>query len=97
MISFLSIFRIIAFLEGLSYILLLFFATPYKYLNDDPQYVKILGMPHGILFMLYLIIAYMLRSENKWFANNFKFVFLMGILPFGTFYLDKKLKQLNYE
>lgn len=97
MVSFLTIFRIIAFFEGLSYIFLLFFATPYKYINEDPQYVKMLGMPHGILFILYLVLAYILRSEKEWFANNYKFIFLLGIIPFGTFYLDKKIKRLDYE
>ena len=46
-------FRIIAVLEGLSYIFLLI-AVPIKYLANNEQYVKALGMPHGILFILYI-------------------------------------------
>ena len=95
MFSLLNIFRIVAFLECVSYILLLLFATPYKYLIEDPQYVKMLGMPHGILFMLYIILAFMLKTENDWFKTNFKRVLLMAIIPFGTFYLDKQLKSLS--
>ena len=49
----LQLFRLIAFFEGLSYILLLFIATPLKYFNNSPIYVKILGMPHGVFFILY--------------------------------------------
>lgn len=90
MFSLYSIFRIVAFLEGLSYIMLLFIATPVKYLADDPQYVKLLGMPHGILFMLYIILAFMLKQENNWFKENFKMVLLASIIPFGTFYLEYK-------
>ena len=90
MFSLYSIFRIVAFLEGLSYILLLFIATPVKYLADDPQYVKLLGMPHGILFMVYIILAFMLKQENNWFKENFKMVLLASIIPFGTFYLEYK-------
>lgn len=90
MFSLLNIFRIVAFLEGLSYILLLFIATPIKYFGDDPQYVKMLGMPHGILFMLYIILAFMLKKEHPWFKDNFKMVLLASIIPFGTFYLDIK-------
>lgn len=90
MFSLLNIFRVIAFLEGLSYILLLFIATPIKYFGEDPQYVKMLGMPHGILFMLYIILAFMLKQENSWFKDNFKMVLLASIIPFGTFYLDYK-------
>ena len=90
MFSLFNIFRLVAFLEGLSYILLLFIATPVKYFGDDPQYVKMLGMPHGILFMLYIILAFMLKQENNWFKDNFKKVLLASIIPFGTFYLDHK-------
>ncbi|MCB0462136.1 MAG: DUF3817 domain-containing protein [Flavobacteriaceae bacterium] len=96
MLSLFNIFRIIAFLEGLSYILLLFIATPIKYLADDPQYVKMLGMPHGVLFMLYIVLAFMLKQENTWFKDNFKMVLLASIIPFGTFYLDHKyLKNIK--
>ena len=95
MFSLLSIFRIVAFLEGLSYILLLFIATPVKYFGNDPQYVKMLGMPHGILFMLYVILAYMLKTENHWFKTNFKFVLLASIIPFGTFILERKYQKVE--
>ncbi|NRA92333.1 MAG: DUF3817 domain-containing protein, partial [Psychroserpens sp.] len=59
-------FKIVAFLEGVSYISLLFAAVPIKYLAGDPQYVKLLGMPHGILFLAYIVMAIMLGSEKKW-------------------------------
>jgi integral membrane protein len=85
-----NIFRIVSFLEGASYLLLLFIATPIKYFGDDPSYVKMLGMPHGILFMLYVILAFMLRPEMKWNGKTFGIVLLASIIPFGTFYVDKK-------
>lgn len=94
--SFLNIFRITAVLEGVSYILLLFIATPIKYLLDDPQYVKLLGMPHGLLFIGYVVMAFMLKSELKWDNKQFSIVLLASIIPFGTFYIDKKyLKPLK--
>lgn len=86
----LNTFRIIAFLEGVSYLLLLFVAVPVKYLMDDPQYVKMLGMPHGLLFILYITLAMLLRSEFKWNTKNFGAVLLASIIPFGTFYIDIK-------
>ena len=57
-------FRIIAFLEGVSYLLLLFVAVPIKYNLGDPAYVKLLGMPHGLLFMAYLVLAYLLKDDQ---------------------------------
>ena len=85
-----TIFRIVAFLEGLSYLLLLFIATPIKYIQDNPEYVKMLGMPHGILFILYVILAFVIKPEMKWDNKTFGIVLLASIIPFGTFYVERK-------
>jgi integral membrane protein len=90
MFSLLNIFRIVALLEGVSYILLLFIATPIKYLLDDPQYVKLLGMPHGLLFVAYIALAFLFKKEFSWTNNQFLIVLLAAIIPFGTFYIDRK-------
>lgn len=85
-----NIFRIVAFLEGVSYILLLFIATPIKYVSGNPEYVKMLGMPHGILFMAYVVLAILIAGELKWDKKTLGIVLLASILPFGTFYIDSK-------
>ena len=96
MFSSLNIFRIVALLEGVSYILLLFIATPIKYLINDPQYVKLLGMPHGVLFVAYVALAFLFKKEFSWTSKEFLMVLLASILPFGTFYIDRKyLKPAN--
>ncbi len=85
-----NIFKITSFLEGTSYLLLLFVGVPLKYLGDNPIVVKSLGMPHGLLFMAYLVMALLIRSQMKWdVATTFK-VLIASILPFGTFYINKK-------
>ena len=90
MFSFINIFRIVALLEGTSYILLLFIATPIKYISGNPEYVKLLGMPHGLLFMGYIILAFMLKKDMKWTTKQFGLILLASIIPFGTFYIDRK-------
>lgn len=84
------IFRIVSFLEGVSYLLLLFIATPVKYIYDNPEYVKLLGMPHGLLFMLYVAIAIVIKKDFNWSGKDLGIVLLCAIIPFGTFYVDKK-------
>jgi len=83
-------FRIIAFLEGVSYLLLLFVAVPIKYNLGDPTYVKLLGMPHGLLFISYLILAFLIKDGEQWKNKDFWIILLASILPFGTFYVDRK-------
>ncbi|RKE95348.1 DUF3817 domain-containing protein [Ichthyenterobacterium magnum] len=90
MLSLLNSFRVIAFLEGVSYILLLFIASPIKWFLGDPQYVKMLGMPHGLLFIAYIVLAVIIGSRLQWKGKTLRNVLLASIIPFGTFYVDKK-------
>lgn len=85
-----NIFRIVSVLEGVSYLLLLFIATPIKYLLENESYVKMLGMPHGLLFIVYIILATMLKYEFKWESKKFMIILVASIIPFGTFYIDRK-------
>ena len=85
-----TFFRVVSFLEGTSYLLLLFVAVPIKYWLNDPQYVKLLGMPHGLLFVGYIVLAFLLKPQMKWNMKKFGIVLLASIFPFGTFYIDKK-------
>ncbi len=57
-------FKIVAFLEGLSYILLLFVAVPLKYMAGKEMLVKSLGMPHGLLFVGYVILAFLVWEKS---------------------------------
>lgn len=85
-----KIFRLVALLEGVSYILLLFIAVPIKYWGGDEQWVKLLGMPHGILFVSYVIFAFLIKENENWGMKDLGIVLLASILPFGTFYVEWK-------
>ena len=84
------IFRIVAFLEGVSYILLMTLGLYFKYKLNDDSYVKLLGMPHGVLFILYIIFAFILRKKENWNFLNFSIILFASLIPFGTFYIDRK-------
>tara|TARA_B110000879_G_C10704496_1_gene330444 strand:- start:4 stop:279 length:276 start_codon:yes stop_codon:yes gene_type:complete len=85
-----TLFRIVAFLEGVSYILLMSVGLYFKYQLEDPSYVKLLGMPHGLLFISYLILAFLIKDGEQWKNKDFGIILLASILPFGTFYIDRK-------
>ncbi|MGY5353129.1 DUF3817 domain-containing protein [Wenyingzhuangia sp. IMCC45533] len=86
-------FKIIALLEGISYLLLLGVGTPLKHFTGNDIIVKSLGMPHGILFVTYVIFAFLLKDEQKWTTKEFLIILVCSILPFGTFYVDRKYLQ----
>lgn len=83
-------FQVIALLEGLSYILLLFVAMPLKYMAGMPKAVTLVGSLHGGLFIAYGIAAIFLFTHAKWPTSRIPGVFYASILPFGTFVLDWK-------
>ena len=91
----LTAFRLIAFFEGLSYVLLIFVGVPLKYINGDVTIVKTLGMPHGFLFMAYISFTIVMRLDHSWFKKHFILISLASIIPFGTFIVEHKLRKLN--
>lgn len=84
------LFKIISSLEGISYILLLFVGVPIKYLAGNAIVVKSLGMPHGILFIAYVVLALLIRSKMNWGAKSTSIVLIASLIPFGTFYINRK-------
>ena len=87
--------RIIGLLEGISFLLLLFIAMPMKYMLDNPVLVKYVGMGHGVLFMLFLIVLFTVCERQKWSITMFILGLIASILPFGTFVFDRKLKTFQ--
>ena len=90
-----QLFRLIILLEGLSYLLLLFIAVPIKYYGNDEFYVKLLGMPHGLLFMSYVVFAIIFREKFNWSSKSFLIILSASVIPLGTFYIDKKYLRNN--
>ncbi len=86
-------FRLIAILEGISYLLLLGIGMPIKYLLHIAIVIKVMGWMHGVLFILYVIALAHVTIVNKWGFVKVTVAFIASLLPFGTFVLDKKLKE----
>jgi len=86
----LRFFRALSLLEGVSFLLILFVTMPLKYLYDYPQANKVIGMIHGVLFIAYVVMTLMLKPEQKWPVKDTAIILLCSIIPFGTFWMDKK-------
>ncbi len=83
-------FRLVAFLEGCSFLLLgLTMILKYRYEMPEPNYV--VGMAHGILFMLYVVLLFQVTRLHKWSTIRFLLAFLASLIPFGTFVAEVKL------
>lgn len=83
-------FRIISTLDAISFLLLLGIAMPLKYIWGWPQMVQVVGMAHGVLFLIYLIGAYFMKEKLQWSWGTLFIVMLCSVLPFGPFYAERK-------
>ncbi len=83
--------RVIAFIEGVSFLVILFITMPLKYMYGMGEPNKIVGMAHGVLFILYVLAVIQSKIEYNWAGKKTALALLASIIPFGTFWADKKL------
>ncbi|KGO90011.1 DUF3817 domain-containing protein [Flavobacterium suncheonense] len=87
------IFKITALLEGVS--LLVLFSNMLFIKPTNLELYKTLlfpvGMAHGLLFIAYIIFATMFKIEDNWPWKKYGIVCVASVLPFGTFYVEKKI------
>jgi integral membrane protein len=89
--SSLSRLRLIGFLEGLSFVVLIGIAMPLKYFADQPLAVRYVGMAHGILFLLYLLALVPVALDYRWRWKTTGLAVLASLLPCGPFVFDAKV------
>ena len=83
--------RLVAFLEGVSFLVLLLVAMPLKYLAGQPQVIRPVGMAHGLLFVLYVLLLVQQGIEHRWSLGKMVMGFGASLVPLGTCWADRKL------
>jgi integral membrane protein len=83
----------IALAEGISFLTLLCIAMPMKYFMGMPEVVRVVGAIHGGLFLLYVGLLAMLHFRQRWSVMFSLYAFVASIIPFGTFVLDRYLRE----
>lgn len=79
--------------EGLSFIVLIAIAMPLKYMAGMLLPVRIIGMLHGLLFVLYTLFLFQAAIAYKWSVLKTLFAFLLSFIPLGTFFLETLLRK----
>ena len=85
--------RIIALIEGISFIVLLGVAMPLKYFAGMPQAVTFAGWLHGMLFIAFCIALTQAHQEAQWSSWRSGTVLIAALLPFGPFVIDGRLRR----
>lgn len=89
----LETFRLIAFIEGCSFMLLVCVGMPLKYGAGLPWPNWIIGSAHGFLFLLYVLILIWVARSRRWPLWWIGVAFAASLIPIGTFLLDPSLKR----
>ncbi|NOQ36128.1 MAG: DUF3817 domain-containing protein [Methylococcaceae bacterium] len=87
----LNTFRTISIFEGLSYLIILSVTLGII----SREYVFYLGMSHGVLFLLYLILSLIVSSKNNWSLKIWIPLFLASLMPFAFIPVELYLKKAS--
>jgi integral membrane protein len=89
--------RVIAIVEGISYVLLVGIAMPLKYLAGIPEAVRVVGMAHGVLFVLFGLALAVVWLRRRWSFPRVAMVGISALIPAATFWMDHRLRQWQGE
>jgi len=68
---------------------------PLKYWAEIGEPNKVVGYAHGILFIAYVIIAFVFWLLKKWSIKRLFILMIASLLPFATFYVEKKYLRIT--
>ena len=83
--------RILAYSEGISFLLLLMVTMPLKYIMGLKGPNMFIGLIHGLLFIAYVIAVIQIKFDLNWTYKKTFLALLAAFIPFGTFWADWKL------
>ena len=79
--------------EGISFLVLMGIAMPLKYFFQQPIAVTVVGWIHGVLFIVFIFLAWEFKTDRNKSLGWFATAFAAALLPAGTFIFDKQLKK----
>ncbi|MGH3239402.1 MAG: DUF3817 domain-containing protein [Spirillospora sp.] len=86
-------YRILALVVG-TLLVLLTIGMILKYgPTDMPAMAGIVAPVHGLLYMVYLLVAYDLWRRTGWPLGRMVLIVLGGIVPLMTFFVERRIVQ----
>ncbi len=94
--TFLGQLRILAIIEGISYLLLIpTIILKYGFEMGLPN--KIVGSIHGLLFILYCVWVVYYAMKKKWSLIKTLICLAASLLPIATFIVDQRILKMEVE
>ena len=89
--------RHVAFAEAISFLILVGVAMPLKYFAGLPAAVRIVGLVHGLLFLLFCVALARVMGTAKWPIARGALIFVAALLPFGPFVVARRMRGYEQE
>ena len=94
-------YRVLAMIVGVLLTVLVFVAMPLKYFPADgtslqltgKSLVTFVGVAHGWIYMVYLVVAFALSRRVKWSWPFTGLVLLAGVVPILIFWVEHRVTQ----
>jgi integral membrane protein len=83
--------RRLAWAEGTSLLLLLGVAMPLKYAAGLPAATRVMGLVHGLCFLLYLVAVLDALGTKRLSGRGARLALAAALVPGGTFVLASRL------
>jgi integral membrane protein len=91
-------YRVMAWIVGVLLIVLILIGVPLKYLTEDgtkPQQLgewitTYLGVAHGWLYMLFLVMAVLLARRARWPLEFTIVTLISGTIPIVSFWAERR-------
>ena len=91
-----SLIAFVGYLEGFSFLILMGYAMPLKYIAGDPEMVSLMGSLHGGLSVAYIALLF-LGVGKHWTFTALIHGFIAAVVPAGPFLFEGMLSGGEYD
>ena len=84
-------FRITAYIEAVTFLVLLGFVFVYRVL-DGRDLIRVPGMVHGIMAVVYLVMTLRVREAQGWSLVRTAVILFLSAVPLGGFWAGRHLR-----
>ena len=84
-------FRLLALVEGVSFLVLLLVTMPLKYGMDVAGPNRVVGLAHGVLLVAYLSFLLYVGSDRRWPARALLWGLAASVVPFLMFWVERRV------
>ncbi|MFB1005432.1 MAG: DUF3817 domain-containing protein [Candidatus Poseidoniaceae archaeon] len=91
-----SLIAFVGYLEGFSFLILMGYAMPLKYIAGDPEMVSLMGSLHGGLFVAYIGLLFYGVGKH-WNLTALIHGSIAAVVPAGPFLFEGMLVSGEYD